>query len=222
MGDFSLTQAAKVNKTAIRQAEARVSEVLDKVWADHDPEVAAKFLAQGDVVEHLNGLMRAEFLYGLSRDWVKQGMSREFYDWCYTKLGKDRVYVERRVRVGAMLADTSLPTVYRQQLKLRSIEELIMLAAAWDTGELRPSSKQWVKLLEQPDPPSLGDEIRRLLGRKERTNTLTIFWKEDGTLEAWQDGERADIGYIKRPPPNEKSLLARAASRLTKGKVKDK
>lgn len=222
MGDFSLTQATKVSKAAIRDAEARVADVLDSVWAEHDPNIAAKFLGQSDAVEHLNSLMKAEFLYGLSRDWVKNGMSREFYDWCFQRLGKDKVYVERRVRVGAMLSDASLPAVYRQQLKMRSIEELIMLAAAWDTGELRPTKAQWTKLLEQPDPPSLGDEIRRILGRKERTNTLTIFWNADGTLEAWQDGEREALGYIKRPTPGDKSLIARAASRLTKGKVRDK
>jgi len=222
MADLSLTQAAKVNKTAIRQAEARVAEVLANVWVNHDPEVAAKFLAQSDAVEHLNSLMRAEFLFGLSKDWVKQGMSAEFYDWCFQKFGKDKVYVERRVRVGAMLADTSLPSLYRNQLKYRSIEELIMLAAAWDTGDLRPTRRQWDKLLEQPDPPSLGDEIRRLLGRPGKKNTLTVFWKPDGSLEAWQDGAAEAIGFLKRTPPGEKSLTARAVARLTKGKVKDK
>lgn len=225
MTDFSLVQAAKLNKAAIRDAESRVADILALVWkrgGTLGAEIAGKFLSQSDAVEQLTALMRAELLYGLSKDWTRKGMSKEFVDWACITTGKDAVYITRRVRVGAMLADTTLPAIYRQQLKFRSMEELIMLATVWDTGDLRPTKAQWTKLLEQPDPPSLGDEIRRILGRKERTNSLTIFWNSDGTLEAWQDGETEALGFIKRPEPGDKSLRARAVLRLLKGKVKDK
>jgi len=213
----SLEQPARVTKSAIRQAEGRVTEVLESVWAERDPTIAAKFIAQGDAVEQLSALMRAELLYGLSKDWARRGMRGEFFTWAMTKLGKDKTYVERRVRVGAMLADSDLPALYRQQMKFRSIEELILLATAWDGGELRPTKTQWEKLLAQPDPASVGDEIRRLLGRSERKNQQTIFWCSDGTLEAWEDGYCEAIGYLKRPDsPEDKTLAARAVSRMVK------
>jgi hypothetical protein len=222
MTNTSLDQPARVTKAAIRQAEGRVVETLDLVWQNNDPNIATKFLQQGDAVEQLTALMRAEFLYGLSKDWTRRGMRGEFIAWATHRTGKDKVYVERRVRVGAMLADTELPALYRDKLKFRSIEELIIVSSAWDGGDLRPTKPQWDKLLEQPDPASLGDEIRRLLGRPERANALTIFWCADGTLEAWQDGQCEPLGFLKRPPEGEKSLLARAVGRLTKGRVKDR
>ena len=222
MTDTSLDQPARVTKAAIRQAESRVAETLDLVWKDNDPNVAARFLQQGDAVEQLTALMRAEFLYGLSKDWVRRGMHGEFVAWAIHRTGKDKIYVERRVRVGAMLADADLPSLYRDKLKMRSIEELIIVSSAWDGGDLRPTKPQWDKLLEQPDPASLGDEIRRLLGRKEKVNARTIFWCADGTLEAWQDGTCEHIGFLKRPAEGDKGIGAWAVARLTKGKVKDK
>lgn len=134
---------------------------------------------------------------------------------CFRKLGKDRTYAERRVRVGAMLADTDIPAIVRDQLKMRTMEELIMLATPWDADKLQPSAAQWQKLLAQPDPPSLGDEINRLLGRKEKANAMTILWKRDGTLEAWQDGVVVPIGYLKQPA-EDGGLLRRAVQRIVK------
>lgn len=212
-----LDQPAAVTKSAIREAEARVRDVLDAVWKDHDLDAAEKFLRQSDAVEHLTALMRAEFLHGLSKDWRKQGMSREFYEWAAEKTGRDRLYVERRVRVGAMLDDADIPAVTRAALKTRSMEELILLSGPWEHEKLRPTHAQWERLLDQPDPSSLADELDRLLGRRRRSNKMTLYWLPDGTLEAWQDGQVEAIGFLKRPPEGDKSLLARAVSRVKGG-----
>lgn len=193
--ELSLTQPARVTHSSIAEAETRVRDMLDRVWRDRDASVAAQFLMQSDAVEHLTSLMRAEFLYGLSVDWTRNGMHGEFYGWAFQKLGKDRLYIERRVRVGALLTDLDVPARIRNDLKRRSMDELIMIASAW-ADDVRPDVRQWHNLLDAANSSEIGAALRDIQGKPPRSNCLTIYYRDDGELEAWRDGQVA-TGWLR-------------------------
>lgn len=206
----------RTDSLAKKAAEERVTMVMDQVREAHSPEPAAAFLAAIERFDSLSAVMRAKLYYRLQLEWESLGCKDEFYAWVERKTGKDRLYVERRVRIGAMLEDTDLPAIYRNKLHAEPMDKLQVIAGVWDSGELRPNKEGWEKLLKQPDASALGGEVRKQLGKEPRNNCVTIYMNEDGTLEAWCGDQVEPIGFIK-PPTDEKSLHYRAFTRIVKG-----
>jgi len=207
----------QVNNQIITGADIfdAVDGVLDNLRETGDLLPAQTALRTLFAMQELSGQALAKLLYGVSA-WYNENRMEEqtedtFEDWFYTEVSTivKPITIERYISVW----DKHEQGLFTDAIKERPLKDQIAIAKAIEQGY--PIDDKYMKELERAENYSeVGAILREVKGIEPRKSALQIYLERDGSLNAWQDGEKHFVGYL-NIKENEDDVVKKAVTRIT-------
>lgn len=169
-----------------------VDTVLEKIDETGDFEVGMKVLKGMTALSQAAGLSLAKLLHGMYTRWPDDDED-EFYDELAGYTTIKRITVERYVNAWSALQ--VVPDDYRDQMYLRPTRDLVKLGEAWSQG-YTPKKDQWSDLLMAQNSSEFAATLRGVKNAKPRKSSLMMYLERDGSIYAYQNGEKFFIGSL--------------------------
>jgi len=192
-----------------------IDDVLDHLHNTGDLEPAERALKTLVGVQEVSGLALAKLLHGLWRWWEDTNQSAnsndDFVDWVFSlNTSVKPITVERYISVW----DKHDRGLFTERLTDRPMKDQIAIASAMSQGY--NFNKKQIKELERAE--SNGEVlriIREVKGVEPRKSALIIDLERDGSLWAWQNGEKSYVGFLNVKEENESETIKKAIARIT-------
>lgn len=190
-----------------------VDTVLEKIDETGDFEVGMKVLKGMTALSQAAGLSLAKLLHGMYTRWPDDDED-EFYDELAGYTTIKRITVERYVNAWSALQ--VVPDDYRDQMYLRPTRDLVKLGEAWSQG-YTPKKDQWSDLLMAQNSSEFAATLRGVKNAKPRKSSLTLYLERDGSIYAYQDGNRKYAGSVNLAGAVDDATIRKAVERISKG-----
>lgn len=163
----------------------RVKKEINAAADEHNIERAIKVCDYFQRAARLSGKSLAHALYTMYRRWNDFGISDEFIDYIYVRVGLHRHTVERYIKV-ARLLEESVPDDLRNAIENKGIQLLIPVAHAVSQGyDIEPSV--WDRIASSTSYNEVKEVINRDVRHAQpREGALGLYVNRDGSILAYQ------------------------------------
>lgn len=180
-----------------KQLLERVDLIIEQSIADGTPRKAAEALKALNGFSRLSGMASSKFIYNLSNVWSKFPESKHtsIEAWAEDNLGYTATTVKRYYNTWEMLISNDIPKEYTEKMKLMPMRCLVPISTMWKQ-QWDVTDQQWLKLSNAPDPTTVNKIIREVKGKEPKEGSLQLEMEPDGTLFAWKNGKKFNVGYL--------------------------
>lgn len=173
-----------------------LDEVIQRAINENNPEVAFDLGAQMITTGRLMGLGLSRMIYALSERWAAFEIDESFEDYASPRLGLAKETIRRSVYVQSMLTSGKVPEKVVEVLEQRPMKDLNAIATAF-AGGYTPTEDQWQRLANAPDNSSVLKELRDIKQAPPRSNQMTLYFKQDGTIMMiMAGGNPVEVGWL--------------------------
>lgn len=176
---------AKVHKDFL----SRIDEVVERAVEAQDLTIIETAMAGLVSISQISGIGLAKFLYVTKFQWDNFNRRDSWLDWAMDNRGIVKATVDRYYRVWAMLVSGDIPREYAKKFETMPIGCLIPIGTMWGQKYV-PTSSQWSKLANAPDPSTVNKVIREIKGVEPKENSLQIEWDAEAkSVTGWKNGK---------------------------------
>lgn len=187
-------QAVRIPPEALTTALSEIEHVVSKAVESRTDYELVMLARKFRVSAQIRGVSLASLFAEWKKNTLAFGVSAEdWVDHVTTNTGYSKQTVEKYVEV--WIALKSAPETLFPLLAGKPIEGLLLLPATVREGLM--DEEAWKRIADATDKNAIRDTVRELRGEATSSGTtITIRMNRDGTLEAFQNGERMAIGYL--------------------------
>lgn len=198
-----LDQPGLTESKRYERVMAQIDKVIKKLDKNNNPDdgfAAARELLD---VQRLSGLAMGRLLYEMKdrweHRWAELGIAQQrFEDQAHRELGLAPVTVRRYVTAWEKLQSPNIPTEVKPLLLGRKMEDQVAITSTakhMPQGDFTPG--EWERIAKTADTHTLRDTLAELKGTERKNNTLVIWLRKDGTLQAKEGkGAYVTIGML--------------------------
>lgn len=167
----------------------QIDVYITKAIEADDPDVVFNQIKDLEAKKELIEAAKSKFLFRLDEVWDQFSTTETLQSKAFDSLGYHTHTVERYIKLWKFQGE--LP----ESLQSRPVRELFpvtnMLAQGYE-----PDGDQWEELERANGKAEIDAVIRHIKGKEPRKGSLQIYVDPDGTVYAWMDDIREDIGYL--------------------------
>src|SRR3990172_44455 len=175
-----------------------IDTIVQKSVAEGDPETAFNLGRDFITIEKRSGKALGHLAFTLKDRWMEFNVSEPFEDVALNHWDVSKVHLERLIRTAEMLQSGDIPEQLQATFEEKSVKDLIVVSAAWQSGYLDESTEEeWQALAEADNDYEIRDAVRELKGVEPRKHTLNIWMARTGDLYCTVgSGEQKYIGHL--------------------------
>lgn len=191
-----------------------VDAVVERIRDTHSIQLINTAVRSLLGMQKLSGIALSKLLWNVNNMWSDLGQDEEIYDNLYATTGLQRITIDRYIHVWNMFEVEHFPIELQRKLLQKPMKSLIVAANAVSQG-YEISEDVWGAFADAHNEQEIRSIIRTEKGQAPRSNSLTIYLKRDGSLEAWTGGgEVINIGYLNIDNPDGNESLDKAIRRI--------
>lgn len=209
------SQLALINGSALTESD--VMNAVDLVVMDlnktNNIDQATDVLGTLERIGEVAGKAKARLLLGIHQWWVENKMG-DFVEYIKTRTTISPTTADRYVTVQTYLNSGEIP----EDVAVRPLRDLVPIAKTLSHGHTI-TRKQFDRIAKATGTREIEDILRNVKGKPPRKGSLQIYWKKDGTLEAWKDNKPHFMGYLDKEAYETDPVVKQAIDKLIDDKV---
>lgn len=190
-----------------------VDVVVSKLYQTNDLHQVTNVLGTLDTIGELAGKAKARLLFGIHQWWLEYGEG-DFEDYIRTRTSLSSTTAQRYITVQTYLRSGEIP----EDVAVRPLRDLVPIAKTLSHGHTITRS-QFNKIAKATSTREIEDVLRGVKNKPPRKNSLQIYWKKDGTIEAWKDNQPHFCGFLDKEAYETDPVVKQAIDRLIDDKV---
>ncbi len=171
-----------------------VDTVIELIKENGDFSVGADALRSMLALNKISGITLARMTYELKKVWTEfSQLEDDFYSYMSEFSGVKQLTLQRYH--DAWVGIECAPVEVRPKLLAHPMKNLYALGSKIEQG-YEPEEDEWVELANTRNNSEFSAVLRGMANVKPRKNSLTIYLEEDGSLIAWNNKGKYNVGYL--------------------------
>lgn len=185
-----------------------VQEALEK----DNPDIVFHQLRRLEEAEKFVGMAKAKLIHNLNELWYNFSLSetQSLADTAFESLGWNLYTIDRYIKMWQF--KDQIPASFN--LDERPVREVTPVTNALSQG-VEITEEDWDKLSRTTKQEEVYAVLREIKGQEPRKGSLQVYLYDDGSIVAWHEDMRYDVGYLDVKSTNE--AIQKAINRLVSG-----
>ena len=177
----------------VSEAESLIAKAVKKGDFDKGFRVITELYEQAETFTHVIG----SGLDMMERAWdsFEHEGNESFLDAAVKKTPLNPITVRNRSNVGKLLKSDKIPEIYREPISSLGQKSLIRIANTSLSG-YEIEDRDWRNWAESVSEQQVDSIARKIEKKSPRSNFVGLYWKKNGELLAFVDGELVVIGQM--------------------------
>lgn len=190
----------------------KIDLIVQEAVKEDNPDIVFAELRRLEEAEKLMGMAKAKFIFTLHQNWERFTLSasQTMEDTAFEQLGWRKYTIDRYISMWKY--KDAIPTSFK--LEDRPVREVTPITNALSQG-IEFTEENWEDLSRTTKQEEVYAVLREIKGEEPRKGSLQVYLYDDGSIVAWHQNIRYEVGYL--DVKNTEEAIQKAIKRLTSG-----